>query len=152
MGRIVKLTVSEMAIADYVGKGREADYKNNKLRMCKKNGEYLNIIGARAEMAVCKLFNAWPDLNFGVDDYDCIIKDKKVDVKATDIRHGSMTATLNKKKSSTEVYILAYVEDDLIDILGYVTADDLINEDSIGDLGYGPIYLVRQTDPKFKKM
>lgn len=152
MGRIVKLTESELAIAHYVGKGREAGYKNNKLRMCNKDGEYLNIIGAVAEMAVCKLFNAWPDLNFGVDDYDCIIKDKKVDVKATDIKHGSMTATLNKKHGSAEIYILAYVENELVDLLGYVTAEDLINEDSIGDLGYGPIYLVRQTDPKFKKM
>jgi hypothetical protein len=50
-------------------------------------------------------------------------------------------ATL-KVNNDVDIYILAYVENNVVEFIGWVNKDQLINENNIKDLGHGKGYFL----------
>jgi hypothetical protein len=69
----------------------------------------------------------------------------KVDVKTTMYSTGKLLAHLNKKGKKIDIFVLALGKFPTYRFAGYAMAADLINDDRITDLGYGPTYAMPQS-------
>ena len=87
----VTLTEHEQRIAGVVAKEKYNVNRENNVQDAKKgeqSNEFVDLEGIAGEMAFCKIFNLYPDLEIKVttqdtDAGDCILNGYKVDVKAT---------------------------------------------------------------------
>jgi len=100
-----------------------------------------------AEIAFCKLYNIYPDLTIThrSGGYDCITcSGAKVDVKATIYFSGKLLAVINKHKSDADIYVLMVGKFPTYTWVGWAKAGDLLSDENIIDLGYGPTYALSQ--------
>jgi hypothetical protein len=73
-------------------------------------------------------------------------------VKVTAYPDGCLLANPSKKKHPSDIFALLIGEMPVYRIAGYAHAADLIHEDNLTDLGYGPVYAMDQSSLKqFKK-
>jgi hypothetical protein len=147
----IELEPSEYAVAQVIASMRrcvnQAAGVRDQRRDSMKQAIELDMLGAVAEVAFCKWQNVYPDLSVRPrrGSADALLSGKKVDVKATDRRNGRLIATYGKEMDQADIYVLAIVEDLVVDFVGYATAQDLLCEASVKDLGHGPTYALEQS-------
>jgi hypothetical protein len=106
-----------------------------------------DINGMGGEIAVCKYFNRFPDLTIGphFSGYDLKIKGKRVDVKTTTYSPGYLQAKNTKKMDACDIFILVHAEFPRFEIIGGVTAADLIHDGNLKDTGFGTCYTLEES-------
>jgi hypothetical protein len=106
----------------------------------------IDIDGLKGEFAFCKLFNFWPDMMLGERPlHDLMTPLGGVDVKTTRYRTGKMLATKKKQSIPADWYALMWLENDnTLHFFGAATADQLLNDSNLRDLGYGESYALDQ--------
>ena len=151
----VILDKQEIELCNYVGKLRSHIARNNNIKDAKignHNGVDADIQGFKAEYAFAKKNNLFPD--FGLSprsgSYDGITKNNtRYDIKSTHHKKGNLLSTLKINKD-IDVYILSYVNENIIEFVGWANKEELIIEDNIKDLGHGKGYfLSREKLSKF---
>ena len=103
-------------------------------------------LGFTAEYAFSKQFNLHLDIisNLEKDSFDFISKDgATIDIKSTDLWSGNLVVP----KLMHDVYVLAVVDGNTVDLVGYATKQ-MIEEAGKKDLGNGPVWFVNRKDLK----
>jgi len=151
----IKLDKHELDLCEYIGKQRSNIARSNNVFDAKigtQDGVDADIQGFKAEFAFAKYINVFPD--FGLSprsgSYDGVTpKGFRYDIKSTKHKNGNLLSTL-KVNNDIDVYILAYVDEDLVEFIGWAYKCDLIKEENIKDLGHGKGYfLSRELLTKF---
>ena len=147
----IKLNKAEQKLAQYLARCR---YENNrrenvvdrKIGPQSNNDTDLNGIGA--ELAFCKLFNLYPDIEIDHrPQEDAIFHDgTKVDIKTTPYKNGRLITPIWKKQIHTDLYALMIGKFPEYRLAGIVTADKLFQDENIVNLGYGNTYALEQVD------
>lgn len=132
----VELKPSEYSLAVQVTSARI--YVNQghgvaEMQMGKDDPFKIFLDGLVAELAVCKHFNVCPDLSFEPRSggHDCIIKDKRVDVKSTKPGRKYVYLPERKKDNPIDIYIWCYVDFRTVDILGYFQPSDIFVDENL---------------------
>lgn len=103
-------------------------------------------LGFTAEYSFSKQFNLHLDIisNLEKDSFDFISKDgATIDIKATDRKDGNLVVP----KLMHDVYVLAIVDGNTVDFVGYATKQ-MIEEAGKKDLGNGPVWFVNRKQLK----
>lgn len=101
--------------------------------------------GCGAELAAARALNVYPDLRgAGIYLEDLIYGEYTVDVKVTKYPNGKLIAPLIKKNKPCDYYILVVGMIPNYQVVGVASAEMLISDDAIIDLGYGPTYGLNQ--------
>ena len=150
---IVELNSAEQKLAQYLAKAR---YKNarghNKPDMKKgpQSNEQTDLEGIASEIAAAKAINVYPDLETDLNDLPEIdILSKKgysIDVKATTYPNGKLITALWKKDKSCQFYMLVIGKFPKYRIAGIMSADELMRDQRIKNLGHGDTYAAEQTE------
>jgi hypothetical protein len=128
---------------------RSSGVKNNKIG--KQSNAFTDLEGIAGEMAFCFLFGVEADETVFVrsassDAGDARLDGYTFDVKTTKYPNGKLLAVPGKTRSSIDYYVLmtglfpSYV------YRGVMKATDLLTEDRLGTLGYGPTYIAEQQE------
>jgi hypothetical protein len=148
----MKLTDTEQKIAQYIAKAR---YKKARFAGIpdNKKGPQSNhatdLEGVASEMAAAKLLNLWPDLQINtVPDYDLIKGKVTIDVKATKYKTGKLIAAKHKKNKACDYYMLMIGEFPEYKLGGFCKKEDILNNKTITNLGWGELHAVEQWNLK----
>jgi hypothetical protein len=144
---IVELDIQEIKLCEYVGKLRTKIARENHVKdakIGKQNGIDADVQGFKAEYAFAKYNNLFPD--FGLSPRsgspDGVTKNgARYDIKSTKHQHGNLLSTLKVNKD-IDIYVLAYVNKNVIEFVGWTTKKKLINKKNIKNLGYGCGYFL----------
>ena len=148
----ITLTDAEVVTAQLVAQMRQLCARAASVRDAKKgpqSGYDTDLEGVGAEFAFCKAFNYWPDLTVGPKSGGWDVKTRSgqtVDVKVTRYADGRLLATTKKTKSDSDLYVLMVGKFPTYELKGYTTADELLREENLADLGHGPTYAMEQGD------
>ena len=146
----ITLNLTERRLAEFIAKcryetSRKRGFKN--LKVSNEKVEITELEGIASELAFCKYMNVYPDLEIKVSDWDCVLPNgEKVDIKTTMYSTGKLLAHLNKKGKKIDVFVLALGKFPTYRFAGYALTADLIRDERITDLGYGPTYAMMQAD------
>jgi len=159
IGTEVELDEIEQKIAKHIAKQR---YENNRkknvtnAKIGNQSNELTDLDGFGAELVFCKLFNRYPDLSIEPrtskeDQGDAIVQlmqsDVKVDVKCTKYPTGRLITPTWKNKGAVDLYALIVGEFPKYTFKGFMTADELMKDERIGDLGHGKkSYIAEQSE------
>jgi len=143
----IKLDKHELDLCEYIGKQRSNIARSNNVfdaKIGNQNGIEADIQGFKAEYAFAKWKNIFPD--FGLSprsgSYDGITnKGARYDIKSTKYKTGNLLSTL-KVNPDVDVYILAYVNDNIVCFIGWAYKSELIKNENIKDLGHGKGYFL----------
>lgn len=147
------LTELEQKICSTSGKMR---YNSNRkaglpnAKVSKRNPTDIEMIGVAGELAVAKYLNVYPDLSIFVrkGGADLITHDnKKIDVKTTFYDKGKLIAFYKTDYGDIDTFVLVTAEHyPIVVIRGWAKREDLINNNKIGDLGYGKVFVMEQSE------
>ena len=149
---LIELNEAEQKLAKYVAKKR---YENNRSDGTKnskigdQSDEATDLEGIAAEIAWCKVNNVYPDLTFddGRPDADAVSRSgQMVDIKATKYKNGRLLAVRWKKAGGVNLYCLVIGEFPKYRIAGYMSADELLDESRLTNLGHGMTYAATQQE------
>lgn len=128
----------------------KSDYTFSDMNLGEDNAEekMRNAIGA--EIAFCKLINAYPDLQYEdrrVSDTR-LSNGKTVDVKSTDREEGNLLVPLWKDRRQSDIYVLMIGTFPGYRCAGFAPQEDIFLDQNISDIGgyERPVYFVRQGD------
>lgn len=147
---IVHMTPSESAIAHMLAVMRNTTARQNGVKdkqMGDQDPIEIDRDGIIAEMAFGKAFNLYPDLSVyprkgGADLFGRT--KKKIDVKATRYKTGRLVIHIDKPVDEVDIYALAVVDGDDVDLIGYIESEKAIREQHIRNLGHGNGYVIDQ--------
>ena len=147
----VKLNKLEARLAEYIGKAR---YSMNRAtgtadqKVGPQSAEFTDVNSAGGEIAFCKAFNLYPDLQFDErPDFDATLPSgARVDVKTTHRERGRLLVVPWKARKPCDLYVLVIGELPEYRIAGGLACDQLLTEDRLGDLGHGSTYIADQSD------
>jgi hypothetical protein len=146
----ITLNLTERRLAEFIAKCRYETSRKKGIKNLKVSNEKVEITeleGIASELAFCKYMNVYPDLEIKVSDWDCVLPNgAKVDIKTTMYSTGKLLAHLNKKGKKIDVFVLALGKFPTYRFAGYALTADLIRDERITDLGYGPTYAMPQSD------
>ena len=117
-----------------------------------QDGAEADVQGIIAEFAFAKQFNVFPDLGLSPRSGSCdgIYNGFRYDIKATKYKNGRLLCT-KKYNPDVDIYILAIVDGNSIDFVGYAKSEELRNEKNLINLGHGEGYAMNQENlSKFK--
>lgn len=146
----VVLDPGELAVAQTLASLRrcvnQAGGIKDRRRDTRQQAIALDMLGTVSEVAFCKAFGAYPDLTVSPrrGGADVLLNGRRWDVKGTDRPNGRLLATTDKEPGAAEFYALAIVSDHIVDLIGYATASQLINPETVIDLGHGPTHALTQ--------
>jgi methionine-rich copper-binding protein CopC len=147
---IISMTPSETAIAQVLAVMRNTNARHNNVtdkQVSKQSPIEIDRDGVLSEMAFGKAFNLYPDLavkstRSGVD---LVGKNgNRIDVKSTRYKAGRLIIHIDKPLDEVDIYALAIVDGDNVDLVGYIKATDAMKKENIKDLGYGDVYVIEQ--------
>ena len=153
----VKLNEAEERLAKFIGKKRYEGSRKAGVHNAKIGGqsnEQTDQEGAGAELAFCKLFNIYPDMNIeiksaknGTDKGDAVLDGKAIDVKSTTYKTGRLLAAKWKDPNS-EIHAYALLTGELPNYTfrGFMKSENLLREEMLRDLGKGEGYVAEQED------
>lgn len=148
----MKLTDSEQKIATYLAKtkfktSRERGITNNK-KGPQSNYE-TDLEGVGSEMAAAKILNLWPDLQIeSINDHDLTLGNITIDVKATKYKNGKLIVGIHKKQKPCDYYMLMIGSFPEYTCAGFCKKEDILNNNTITDLGWGPLHALQQSSLK----
>lgn len=150
---IVELNLAEQKLAQYLAKARYENARGrNKPDMKKgpQSNEQTDLEGIASEIAAAKAVNVYPDLETDLDDLPDIDllsrKGYSIDVKATTYPNGKLITALWKKDKSCQFYMLVIGKFPKYRIAGIMSADELMRDQRIKNLGHGETYAAEQTE------
>lgn len=149
---IVELSDTEHMLAHQIGMMRQQMNRAAGVKVSsfvsKDKQVQMEVIGVMAEMAFCKWANLYCNLDVVNQSgtTDVIYQGWKCDIKATDREDGQLIVPHWKKKGASDVYILGITKGLSVDFVGFATEDDIINPNTVKDLGYGPTYCMKQSE------
>jgi hypothetical protein len=152
---MVTLNAAEQKLAKFLAQSR---YQNARKREIKdaKMGEQTNwetdLEGVAAEIAFCKLFNVYPDMETDLppdklpdaDAYTFAMG--AVDVKATKRPNGRLLARKNKATKNIDTFVLMIGVFPEYQFVGSASADKLLQDSTLRDLGRGEGHCLDQND------
>jgi hypothetical protein len=143
------LNTAEQKLAQYLARARYAANRKKNVENAKvgpQSDELTDLEGVAAEIAFCKHMNVFPDTQTEVheraDAYTVAMGG--VDVKATKFRNGRLLARTTKKGKEADAYALMVGEFPTYRFVGWVTAEELLADENVTDLGHGPTYALPQ--------
>lgn len=144
---IVSLDDMEIKLCNFIGRKRSEIARLNNVKDAKMgshDGVDADIQGFKAEYGFAKLFNIFPD--FGLSprsgSFDGVTKSgARYDIKSTKYKTGNLLSTL-KVNPDIDIYILAYVNENVVEFIGWAKKEQLIKEENIKDLGHGKGYFL----------
>ena len=158
IGTIIELTETEQQICKFVANLRFTNARKNGIKNSKignQSNEFTDLQGFSAEFAFCKLFNLFPDFTIYTRsaikdelDYDAIIKNKRIDIKATKYNNGRLIVAPWKDKNKIDIFVLMIGTFPKYKYVGCMTSNELIQSNRIGDLGHGKGYMALQYELK----
>ena len=155
---IVSMSPPESAMALTLAVMRQTNSRASGVvnkQMSKQNPIEIERDGVLSEMAFGKQFNLYPDFSVhprkgGAD----LITHQglRVDIKATRYKSGRLLIHIDKTVEDVDIYVLAIIDGDDVDFVGYIKSADAIKQEYVKDLGYGVGYVIEQTSlTKFKE-
>jgi hypothetical protein len=151
----VRLTPAEQRIVRFIARERSDANRRERVadgRIGPQSSEATDLIGFAAELAFCRLFNCYPDLDTRTrsGSVDCTRFGQAIDVKGTTYPNGRLLAVPKKGVLEADVYALILVDwaygDEASEIVcqfaGFAHARDLLS--NLGDLGHGPTCVMAQ--------
>lgn len=147
---MIELSQAEQQLAKYLAKLRNEKSRTRKTenkRIGPQDDFTTDLEGIGAELAFCKMFNLYPDLECKAGDYDAMDHEgNRVDVKATKYKNGHLLAVPWKKGKEPDVYVLLVGEFPSYRCAGFMRADELISDARLKDLGHGKVYAAAQSE------
>jgi len=150
MGILVKLNETEVLICDWLAEKRyEINRENNikNLKVSNQPWKEVELDGIGAEFAVAKALNIYPDLTLSVRSGGVELVSKthaRIDVKQTKYPDGMLLSLTSKKGEDIDTFILVTGTMPEYTIVGWCQAVDLLQQENIKDLGYGPTFALEQ--------
>ena len=147
---IVELSQHEVLIAKITACFRRTCARGNSVfdaQVGKDNPWKIEEDGFIAEMAFAKGFNLYPEFSVFVRSGGYDFKDKKgkkIDIKSTRYTTGALIATIKKATQDVDLYVLAIVNDNKVNFVGYATKEMLFKDENISNLGHGEGYVLPQ--------
>jgi hypothetical protein len=150
---IVELNQAEQKLAQYLAKARYENARGrNKPDMKKgpQSNEQTDLEGIASEIAAAKAVNVYPDLETNLDDLpelDLLTRSGySIDVKATTYPNGRLITALWKKDKCCQFYMLVVGKFPKYRIAGIMSANELMRDQRIKNLGHGNTYAAEQTE------
>jgi len=151
IGSTHELCAAERAVARYLAGerykiARSLGIKDGK--MGPQSTDATDLEGIAGEIAFCKIFNLYPDLQIGERlNYDAILSSGvTVDVKTTKYETGRLLAVLGKETHAPDAYaLMTGVFPGSYTFRGFMWSKDLLINERIGDLGHGYGYMANQS-------
>jgi len=148
----VILNNQEVALATWIGKGRQATAEKRNLRnlnQCGANDEWLHINGAAGELAFCKLFKIYPHSFLDELGNNCIYDAwidgiGGIDIKTSKNMNGCLNVEYHKKNKAADYYALMTGEGVAFKYRGMIEKNLLFTESNLKDVGNGNFYAVDQ--------
>jgi hypothetical protein len=146
----IRLNDAEQRLSKYLAKQR---YESNRSqgvvnnRVGPQSDEVTDLEGIAAEIAFCKVFNVYPDLETSCKDpADAYTTSTgATDVKATKYRNGRLLAVKGKLGLiHPDSYALMIGEFPNYRFVGFVASGELLDEKNLIDLGHGETFGVEQ--------
>jgi hypothetical protein len=143
----VRLDDKEVSLCKYIGTLRSSIARSNGVvdaKIGNQDGIEADVQGFKAEYAFAKANNLFPD--FGLSprsgSYDGITRNNnRYDIKSTSHKKGNLLSTLKINKD-VDIYILAVVDNNIVDFIGWASKETLIKDENIKDLGHGKGYFL----------
>jgi hypothetical protein len=147
--RIVELNGIEYALAERMGRARfysNRERENPIAKVGPQPFKQTETDSMAAELAFCKMANCYPDLSIGeAPPYDVKLYDgRTVDVKQTPYSNGKLITELKTIKKQADIYVLMTGKDKVYKYVGWAWGGKFLRKRNIGDLGYGPTFLLEQ--------
>lgn len=141
-----------MAVAHYLASVRRLQNQSGGIgdqrRDSKMPAIALDVLGTVSELAWFKQRGVFPDMSLkprrgGPDD---VLPDgRTVDIKSTWRSDGQLVAKANSRQQQKhDMFVLAIVQENVVDFVGYATGNELICEETIQSLGHGPSHVLPQ--------
>tara|TARA_R110002124_G_scaffold86638_2_gene223848 strand:+ start:443 stop:967 length:525 start_codon:yes stop_codon:yes gene_type:complete len=143
----IELSIQEVELCEFIGMQRSAIARSNGVvdtKMGDHDGVKADIQGFKAEYAFAKYGNLFPDpgLSPRSGSYDGIThQGGRYDIKSTHHKNGNLLSTL-KVNPDIDIYVLAVVQDNIVDLIGWAKKEDLIKPENIKDMGHGKGYFL----------
>jgi len=145
----VVLNKNERNLAILMGKERYNSNRKNGIENKKAGPQSIyqtEVEGIGGELAFGKALNLYPDFSTVPGKYDFKMSGTTIDVKTTKYENGRLMVGYNKKLSDCDVYVLVVGEMPNYTIVGWLNNHHIINEEHVGDVGTGTVYLADQTE------
>ena len=145
----MELNKNERIIATIIGKERYASNRMNGIVNQKAGTMSIyetEVEGVGGELAFAKMCNLYPDFSVVPGKYDFIAHGMTVDVKTTKHKNGRLLVSSTKKISDCDSYVLVVGSMPRYEIIGWAYAPEIINEEHLGELGNGPVYMMDQSE------
>lgn len=157
------MTETDMGLADWLGKARQARNEQACIREARRDGNsmtvrdacLLHVLGATAEIAFARLYGLTPDLTTTprANAVDFIINGWRIDVKAADRnswrgKYGGLNCSTKKSARDVDIYVQAVVDFECatVDFIGWARSQDLINPCSVKLLRGTETYVIERCD------
>jgi len=143
----IELSAGEINLCKFIGEQRSLIARANNVKDEKigtQDGILSDTQGFKAEYAFAKYRNVFPDFGLSPRSGSCdgvTHLGNRYDVKSTHRRTGNLLASL-KVNPDVDIYVLAVVEYNIVDIIGWARKKDLIKPENIVDLGHGKGYFL----------
>lgn len=148
----MRLTDLEQSLARQLAEGRAsvsrgAGIKSRKVDTNRTDAE-IDLQGAGAELAFCKMFNVYPDLDtHSYAEFDCVTRTGLLtDIKSTTNPNGRLLAPPWKSKNKAEVYVLMIGEFPEYRCAGFIEASKLFDQAFRTQIHSKPVQAAPQKD------
>lgn len=153
IGQSILLSDVEQRICRHIAKRRHEINRQNGVLNSKKgtqSDELTDLEGFAGELAFCKMFNVFPDLeikvtNQNTDDGDCKLLGLRVDIKTTKYLNGRLICS-TWKNNNTDIFALIVGTFPKYTFKGFMSYADLCRPERIKDLGHGNVYCASQDE------
>lgn len=140
----------EQTVVKIIALGRQAVARGIGITDAKigpQSAEATDLEGFAAEYVFCKLMNCYPDFQLGERrDYDALVGDVPVDVKATIYPNGRLLVRASKASHPAEWYALVTgTFPGPYRLRGLAPRSMVMRDVQLQDLGHGPTYVVAQS-------
>lgn len=149
----VSLNQAEQRLAQFLAKARYENARSKGKPDMKKGPQSCadtDLEGIGSEIAACKAMNVYPDMATRLDklpDEDMVSKrGYTIDVKSTKYEQGRLIAATWKRGKPTDFYCLVIGQFPNYRIAGFMSSQDLLQEDRLADLGHGKTYTAQQEE------
>jgi hypothetical protein len=147
---IVELNELEQALARDLATRRHSTSRAEGLKDARRgpmSAEEVDLEGAGAELAFCKLANVYPDTGGQPRPEDCHLADgRKVDVKATKHENGHLIAVRWKKPGAVDIYALVVGKFPKYRCAGFLPSSELLRDERLKSFGREPAYAAEQDE------
>jgi hypothetical protein len=156
IGSTIALSPVEQTLCEIVATLRHDNNRSQGVSNSKRGSQsdfQTDLEGFAAELAFCKLLNLYPDLTIEPrtstsDTGDVKLPDgRTVDIKVTRYATGKLIA-VPWKKAGVDLFALMVGQFPCYTFRGVMDSQELLAQERLGDLGYGPTFIANQEELK----